>query len=114
DHRRRRALSLTPLADGMHRLTGDLDPACAALATTVLNALSAPQPTEAGGPDDRNPAQRRHDALASVCRLALRAGELPRTGGIPATVLITLTADQFRFGDGLAETSTGQQLQIGR
>ncbi|HJQ01653.1 MAG TPA: DUF222 domain-containing protein [Jatrophihabitans sp.] len=112
DHRRRRGLTLTPLADGMHRLTGDLDPACAALATTVLNALSAPRPTEAGGPDDRSPAQRRHDALASVCRLALRAGELPKTGGTPATVLITLTADQFRSGHGLAETTTGQQLSV--
>jgi hypothetical protein len=112
DHRRRRALSLTPLADGMHRLTGDLDPTCAALATAVLNALSAPRSTEAGGPDDRSPAQRRHDALASVCRLALRAGELPRTGGTPATVLISLTADQVRSGQGLAETSTGQQLPV--
>jgi hypothetical protein len=112
DHRRRRGLSLTPLPDGMHRLTGDLDPACAALATTVLNALSAPQPGEAGGPDERSPAQRRHDALASICRLALRAGELPRTGGTPATVLITLTADQFRTGSGLVGTSTGQQLPV--
>lgn len=112
DHRRRRSLSLIPLAGGMHRLTGDLDPTCAALASSVLNALSAPQPTEAGGPDDRTPAQRRHDALASVCRLALRAGELPRTGGIPATVLITLTADQLRSGQGLAETSTGQLLPV--
>jgi hypothetical protein len=112
DHRRRRALSLTPLGDGMHRLSGDLDPACAALASTVLNALSAPRPTEAGGPDDRSPAQRRHDALASVCRLALRAGELPRTGGTPATVLITLTADQLRSGQGLAGTSSGQQLPV--
>lgn len=112
DHRRRRALSLTPLGDGMHRLTGDLDPTCAALAATVLNALSAPRPTEAGGPDDRSPAQRRHDALASVCRLALRAGELARTGGTPATVLITVTADQVRSGMGLAETSTGQLLPM--
>jgi hypothetical protein len=112
DHRRRRGLTLTPLGDGMHRLTGDLDPSCAALATTVLNALSAPQPNEAGGPDDRSPAQRRHDALASVCRLALRAGELPGTGGTPATVLITLTADQVCSGAGLAETTFGQQLSV--
>lgn len=112
DHRRRRALSLVPLAGGMHRLTGDLDPTCAALASSVLNALSAPQPTESGGPDDRTPAQRRHDALASVCRLALRSAELPRTGGTPATVLISMTADQVSSRQGLAETSTGQQLPV--
>ncbi|MFL6161166.1 MAG: DUF222 domain-containing protein [Jatrophihabitantaceae bacterium] len=112
DHRRRRGLSLTPLADGMHRLTGDLDPACAALATTVLNALSAPRPSDAAGPDERSPAQRRHDALASVCRLALRAGELPRTGGTPATVLITVTAEQVATGTGSARTSTNQLLPV--
>jgi hypothetical protein len=112
DQHRRRSLHLSPLGDGMHRLVGDLDPATAALASTVLNALSAPQPTEAGGPDERTPAQRRHDALASVCRLALRAGELPQSGGVPATVLITLTAEQLRTGTGLAETSTGQQLTV--
>jgi Domain of unknown function (DUF222) len=112
DHRRRRGLSLTPHGDGMHRLVGDLDPSCAALVSAVLNALSAPRPTDAGGTDERSPGQRRHDALAAVCKLALRAGELPRTGGTPATVLITLTPDQFRSGRGLAETSTGQQLPV--
>jgi len=112
DHHRRRYLHLTPLGDGMHRLVGDLDPAAAALASSVLNALSAPQPTDSGGPDERTAAQRRHDALATVFKQALRAGELPQSGGIPATVLITLTADQLGSGCGLAETSTGQQLPV--
>jgi len=71
DHRRRRSVQLFPLGDGMHRLVGDLDPATAALASTVLNALSAPQPTQAGGPDERTAAQRRHDALATVFKQAL-------------------------------------------
>ena len=112
DHRRRRSLQLSPLGDGMHRLVGDLDPATAALASTVLNALSAPQPTETGGPDERTAAQRRHDALAVVFRQALRAGELPQSGGVPATVLITLTAEQLSTGLGLTQTSTGQQLPV--
>lgn len=112
DHQRRRCLHLVPLDDGMHRLTGDLDPAAAAVASTVLNALSAPQPTEAGGVDRRTAGQRRHDALVAVFKQALRAGELPQSGGVPATVLITLTAEQLSSGDGLAETSTGQQLTV--
>ena len=112
DQHRRRGLQLVPLGDGMHRLTGDLDPGAAALASTVLNALSAPQPTEAGGPDERTAAQRRHDALVVVFKQALRAGELPQSGGVPATVLITLTADQLTSGRGLVETSTGQQLTV--
>jgi hypothetical protein len=114
DQHRRRCLQLVPLGDGMHRLTGDLDPAGAALASTVLNALPAPRPTEAGGPDERTAAQRRHDALVVVFKQALRAGELPQSGGVPATVLITSDrrSDQLSCGQGLAETSTGQQLTI--
>lgn len=112
DHRRRRALSLTPEPDGMHRLTGLLDPKCAAAAYAVLNSLSAPKPDDAAGTDDRQPAQRRHDALESVLGLALRAGELPVSGGVPATILITVDADQLRERQGLAETSFGQLLPI--
>jgi hypothetical protein len=112
DHLRRRSLQLFPLGDGMHRLVGDLDPATAAQASAVLNALSAPQPTETGGPDLRTAAQRRHDALAIVFKQALRAGELPQSGGVPATVLITLTAEQLSTGHGVAETSTGQRLPV--
>jgi hypothetical protein len=47
-----------------------------------------------------------------VFRQALRTGELPQSGGVPATVLITLTAEQLRTGRGLAATSTGQQLTV--
>jgi len=112
DHARRRALHLVPGVDGMHRLVGDLDPTTAAVAASVLNSLSAPQPTEAGGPDDRTPAQRRHDALATVLKQALRAGELPQSGGVPATVLITVPGEQLATGSGLVQTSTGQQLPV--
>ena len=53
-----------------------------------------------------------HDAFRSVLKLALRSGELPRAGDIPATVLITMTAEQFETRTGLATTSYGQQLSV--
>jgi hypothetical protein len=109
---RRRFLSCVPSGDGMHRLSGDLDPETAALAMTVLHALAAPKPTATGERDERTGGQRLHDAFRSVLKLALRAGELPTSGGIPATVLITMTADQFQSGTGLAHTSYGQKLSI--
>lgn len=112
DQARRRGLTVTPIGDGMHRLSGELDAECAALATTVLQSLSAPRPTDAGGPDPRNASQRRHDALKSVLKLGARAGQLPVSGGVPATVLITLTADQLAERAGLAETSFGQLLPV--
>jgi len=53
-----------------------------------------------------------HDALGSVLQLALRSGSLPSSGGIPATVLITVTAEQFESGTGHAITSFGQRLRV--
>ena len=101
-----------PSGDGMHRLNGELDSETAALAMTVLHSLAAPKPTEAGERDERTAGQRLHDAFRSVLKLALRAGELPTSGGVPATVLITMTAEQFQTGTGLAATSYGQLLHI--
>ncbi|MEO7260143.1 MAG: DUF222 domain-containing protein [Jatrophihabitantaceae bacterium] len=109
---RRRFLSCVPNGDGMHRLTADLDTETAALAMTVLHSLAAPKPTDTGGHDERNAGQRMHDAFRAVLKLALRAGELPSSGGVPATVLITMTAEQFQTGTGLASTSYQQRLSV--
>ena len=109
---RRRFLSCVPNGDGMHRLTADLDSETAALAMTVLHSLAAPKPPTDGEHDQRTAGQRMHDAFGSVLKLALRAGELPASGGVPATVLITMTAEQFRSGTGLATTSYGQKLSV--
>lgn len=109
---RRRFLSCVPNGDGMHRLTADLDAETAALAMTVLHSLAAPRPSADGEHDQRTAGQRMHDAFGRVLKLALRAGELPASGGAPATVLITMTAEQFRSGTGLATTSYGQKLKV--
>lgn len=112
EQQRRRRLSCVPSADGMYRLSGDLDGETAALALSVLHSLGAPRPTDAGGRDERTAGQRLHDAFRSVLTLALRSGELPASGGVPATVLITMTAEQFESGTGLAQTSFGQLLHV--
>jgi hypothetical protein len=96
----------------MTLIRGELDPVTGALARTVLEALAAPHPSTEHGRDDRNPAQRRHDALRQVLKLATRAGELPQTGGLPATILVTMTKREFEIGSGLAVTSFGQQLSV--
>nr|MDQ2957487.1 HNH endonuclease [Actinomycetota bacterium] len=108
---RLRSLHCVPNGDGMYRLTGDLDAETSALAMTVLHSLSAPKTTD-GDRDERSPSQRLHDAFRSVLKLALRSGQLPASGGIPATVLITMTAEQFETRTGLAATSFGQKLTV--
>jgi hypothetical protein len=109
---RHRHLSLVPTGGGMHRLTADLDGETAALATAVLHSLAAPRPSEDGDRDERSAGQRLHDAFRAVLKLALRSGHLPQSGGVPATVLISMTADQFESRTGLATTSFGQPLSI--
>ena len=96
----------------MHRLTADLDTETAALAMTVLHSLAAPQPADNGDRDERSAGQRMHDAFRSVLKLALGSGQLPQSGGIPATVLISMSAEQFESRTGLASTSFGQKLSV--
>ncbi|MGW3786773.1 DUF222 domain-containing protein [Micromonospora chokoriensis] len=86
---RDRHLTISEQTDGRLRLTGTLDAETAALLRAAIDPLSAPT-----GPDDtRCPGQRRHDALTDVCRLALRTGELPDSGGDPAQIVVTTSYD---------------------
>ncbi|MCG5459036.1 HNH endonuclease [Micromonospora sp. PSH03] len=92
EHRRAtrdRHLTLSEQTDGRLRLTGTLDTETAGLLRAAIDPLTAPS-----GPDDtRSPGQRRHDALADICRLALRTGELPDSGGDSAQIVITTNYD---------------------
>jgi uncharacterized protein DUF222/HNH endonuclease len=110
--RRHRYLSCTPSGDGMYRLLANLDAETAALAMSILHSLAAPQPSGNGDRDERSAGQRMHDAFRAVLKLALRAGKLPRSGGVPATVLITMTTEQFESRTGLAATSFGQRMRV--
>ncbi|MET7375472.1 HNH endonuclease signature motif containing protein [Micromonospora arida] len=86
---RDRHVTLSELRDGRLRLSGNLDAEAAGLLRAALDPLTAPS-----GPDDpRCPGQRRHDALADLCRLALRTGELPEHGGESAQVVVTTSFD---------------------
>ncbi|MEU1588318.1 DUF222 domain-containing protein [Micromonospora sp. NPDC005710] len=86
---RDRHVTLSEQTDGRLRLTGTLDAETAGLFRAAIDPLTAPS-----GPDDlRSPGQRRHDALAEVCRLALRTGALPEHGGDPAQIVVTTSYD---------------------
>ncbi|MET8547365.1 HNH endonuclease signature motif containing protein [Micromonospora zamorensis] len=86
---RDRHLTISEQTDGRLRLTGTLDAEAAALLRAAIDPLSAP----AGPDDNRCAGQRRHDALADVCRLALHTGELPDSGSDPAQIVVTTSYD---------------------
>ncbi|MBM0234372.1 DUF222 domain-containing protein [Micromonospora sp. STR1_7] len=100
---RDRHVTISEQTGGRLRLSGTLDAEAAALLRAVIDPLSAPS-----GPDDtRSAGQRRHDALGDVCRLALRAGELPENGGDPAQIVVTTSYD------GLTRQLSAGALDIG-
>ncbi|MFF0465958.1 DUF222 domain-containing protein [Micromonospora zamorensis] len=133
---RDRHVTMSTLTDGRLRLTGILDSETAGLLRAAIDPLTAPS-----GPDDQRCAgQRRHDALADLCRLSLRTGELPEHGGDPAQIVVTTSYDTLtqQLGDGALDlglhltpetvrrlacdaailpavlNSTGQPLDLGR
>ena len=83
--------------------------------SAVLSPLAKPRITtvtledgrEVQQPDERTHGQRQHDALEDVCARLLRDGGLPASGGTPATVIITINADdQARTGHGTSTDGT--------
>jgi hypothetical protein len=74
-HTERRDLRVNKTFEGMVAIEGMLDPEGGQL---LLNALAAFTPPRSPG-DGRTPGQRRADALADVCRIALRGA--PSAGG---------------------------------
>ncbi|MEU7587405.1 DUF222 domain-containing protein [Micromonospora sp. NPDC049230] len=103
---RDRHVTVSERAGGRLRLSGTLDAETAALVRAAIDPLSPPC-----GPDDtRTPGQRRHDALAEVCRLALRTGELPERGGDPAQLVVTTDFDGLTRRLGAGTLDTGPHL----
>jgi Domain of unknown function (DUF222) len=87
-------------------ITGDLTPECAAVVTTVLDALATP----AGAQDTRTKDQRYHDALHEAMRRLLTAGLLPERAGQPVKVWAHVSLAELRALD---DGSVLQQEWIG-
>ncbi|MGC4834289.1 DUF222 domain-containing protein [Micromonospora vinacea] len=103
---RDRHITISEQTDGRLRLAGILDTEAAAALRAAIDPLTTPT-----GPDDsRTPGQRRHDALADVCRLALRTGELPENGGDLAQVVVTTGYDELTRQLGTAVLDAGRHL----
>ncbi|MET8372253.1 DUF222 domain-containing protein, partial [Micromonospora profundi] len=103
---RDRQVTVSEQPDGRLRLSGILDAEAAAVLRAAIDPLTAP-----AGPDDtRSPGQRRHDALADICRLALRTSELPDNGGDPAQIVVTTSYDTLTRQLGVGALDTGLHL----
>lgn len=84
----KRGFTMSPIGDGMVRLSGYLDVSGAATVNAALDPLCHPRRDPAG---ERSPKQRRADALVDVCAAALRGdANLPTHGGDAAQVVVTI------------------------
>jgi hypothetical protein len=91
-------------------LSGDLTPECAAIVTTVLDALSAP----AGAQDTRTREQRYHDALAEAMRRLVASDLLPQRAGQPVKAWVHVCLAELRAMDdgSLLETEWAAEMRI--
>ena len=114
----RRYLELKQRRDGMWHLAGRLTNTVGAQLNAILDPLTKPRSTaiedEDGTvvdiPDQRPHMQRLHDALEEACARLLKAADQPSVGGIPASVIVTISLDDLLAKAGLAETADGSQL----
>ena len=104
--RRDRGFTMSPPVEGRVRVSGYLTVEDAAIVSAALDPLSFRM---ADG-DFRNPAKRRADALVEVCRLALRTGELPDSGGEPPQLAITVAYDPLERALGVGRLDSGDRI----
>ena len=113
DRARRRHLTAIRRADGSVHGSFDLEPLTGEALLTVLDTLARPRPADGtGAKDRRTPGQRNHDGLRDLLMMALRSGSLAACGGVAATLLITMTAEQAASGAGLAKTAHGGLVPV--
>ena len=114
----RRHLAFRKLNDDMYEVEGRLTGSLGAKLAAVLGPLAKPRVEKVtlddgrvvDQDDPRHHGQRTHDALEEVCDRLLRSGTLPDVGGIPTTLIITLTEADLHARRGSGTTSDGTRL----
>ncbi|MGP3534788.1 DUF222 domain-containing protein [Microbacterium sp. RD1] len=112
---RHRFFTLGRLRDGVIPVRGGLLPEIASQLETLLDAVENPRTRaprfrpDGADPDRdddlierRTPAQRRHDALASILTIAAGVETAPVQGGAPPTLIVTVAAEELSKPDGVA------------
>ena len=91
-------------------MEGELTAICAEALLAVLESLGKPKPETDGAKDTRTAGQRNHDALHDAMLMLLRTNLLPDCNGVAATILITMTDQQYQNGQGVVRTGQGAYI----
>jgi Domain of unknown function (DUF222) len=126
-HRRRGLVRGRQRPDGNVPVSGDLTPEAWATWEAIFAKFAAqgmcnpddPEPCTSGTPsqaqidaDHRTLAQRRHDALLAIGRMALMSGTLGQLNGLPVTVIIRTTLHDLESRAGVGHTGGGTLVPI--
>jgi hypothetical protein len=107
-----RGLSVHQRPDGSASINGEATAELTEFLLLHLDAFARPKPAVDGIKDPRTAAQRRHDALLEALKLNVRAQQLPSVAGVTATVILTMSAEDFEQRKGLARTGHGALLPV--
>lgn len=114
-------------SDAMTTIAGDLTPEAWAVLEAIFAKYAAPgmcnpedpEPCTSGTPsqtqidnDHRSLAQRQHDALLVVGRIALMSGELGKLNGLPVSIIIRTTLQDLESRAGVGVTGGGTVVPI--
>jgi hypothetical protein len=107
-----RDLTVRQRSDGSCSFTGEGTAELTELLLLTLDAFGKPTPEVDGVKDPRTAGQRRHDALLQALKLNVRARALPSVAGVTATVVLTMSAEDFERRRGLARTGHGALVPV--
>ena len=112
-----REVHLTVRKDGLYTLRGVLTTQAGAALSTVLLPLTAQRSNcavegETAGDDHRDYPARLHDAWEEAAHRLLRSGTLLIAGGVPATLLITVSESTLRADRGYGHCSDGSLVPV--
>lgn len=128
ERERKRGLSVAKQGrDAMTPVTANLTPEAMAVWEVLLAKFAAPgmcnpdddEPCTSGTPtqaqidnDRRTLAQRQHDAMLAIGRIALMSGDLGQLNGLPVSVIIRTTLRDLESRAGIGVTGGGTKIPI--
>ena len=112
----RRYLELKQRRDGMWHLAGRLSDTVGTQLNAILDPLTKPRTTASKirTAPPQIPTRPRcndcTDALDEACAKLLKSADQPSVGGIPASVIVTISLEDLLAKAGVAETADGSEL----
>jgi hypothetical protein len=98
--------------DGSGTIGGEFTAEAMQHLLTMLDTLARPRPETEGLKDSRTPGQRRHDAVLEALKMVERCAQLPDSGAITTSLILTATRQDWENNEGSATTGHGAVIPV--